>query len=67
MFVFLKTFGSKQPSLSLLNVSIFLLVILFSYTILSSSTMAQTIEWTSVSEQYDVPEGVEIYRGTRNS
>ncbi len=67
MFVFLKTFGSKQPSLSLLNVSILLLVILFSYTILSSSTMAQTIEWTSVSEQYDVPEGVEIYRGTRNS
>jgi len=67
MFSFLKNFCSKQLSLSFVNVTLVLLVMLFSYAILSSDTMAQTIEWRNISEQYSLPEGIQLYEGTRSS
>ena len=67
MFSFLKNFCSKQLSLSFVNVTLVLLVMLFSYAIFSSDTMAQTIEWSNISEQYSLPEGVQLYEGTRSS
>ena len=44
-----------------------LLVMLFSHAIFSSDTMAQNIEWRNISEQYSLPEGVQLYEGTRSS
>ena len=44
-----------------------LLVMLFSHAIFSSDTMAQTIEWRNISEQYSLPEGIQLYEGTRSS
>lgn len=67
MFSFLKNFCSKQLSLSFVNVTLVLLVMLFSYAIFSSDTMAQTIEWRNISEQYSLPEGIQLYEGTRSS
>lgn len=67
MFSFLKNFCSKQLSLSFVNVTLVLLVMLFSYAIFSSVTMAQTIEWRNISEQYSLPEGIQLYEGTRSS
>jgi len=67
MFSFLKNFCSKQLSLSFVNVTLILLVMLFSYAIISSDTMAQTIEWRNISEQYSLPEGIQLYEGTRSS
>ena len=67
MFSFLKNFCSKQLSLSFVNVTLVILVMLFSYAILSSDTMAQTIEWRNISEQYSLPEGIQLYEGTRSS
>jgi len=67
MFSFLKNFCSKQLSLSFLNVTLVLLVMLFSHAIFSSDTMAQNIEWRNISEQYSLPEGVQLYEGTRSS
>ena len=67
MFSFLKIFCSKQLSLSFVNVTLVLLVMLFSYAIFSSDTMAQTIEWRNISEQYSLPEGIQLYEGTRSS
>jgi len=29
--------------------------------------MAQTIEWRNISEQYSLPEGIQLYEGTRSS
>jgi len=48
-------------------VTLVLLVMLFSYAIFSSDTMAQTIEWRNISEQYSLPEGIQLYEGTRSS
>ena len=67
MFSFLKNFCSKQLSLSFVNVTLVLLVMLFSHAIFSSDTMAQTIEWRDISEQYSLPEGIQLYEGTRSS
>jgi len=67
MFTFLKNFCSKQLSLSFVNVTLVLLVMLFSHAIFSSDTMAQTIEWRNISEQYSLPEGIQLYEGTRSS
>ena len=67
MFSFLKNFCSKQLSLSFVNVTLVILVILFSYAFFSSDTMAQTIEWRNISEQYSLPEGIQLYEGTRSS
>jgi len=67
MFSFLKNFCSKQLSLSFVNVTLVILVMLFSYAIFSSDTMAQTIEWRNISEQYSLPEGIQLYEGTRSS
>jgi len=67
MFSFLKNFCSKQLSLSFVNVTLVLLVMLFSYAIFSSDTMAQTIEWRNISEQYSLPDGIQLYEGTRSS
>ena len=67
MFSFLKNFCSKQLSLSFVNVTLVLLVMLFSYAIFSSDIMAQTIEWRNISEQYSLPEGIQLYEGTRSS
>jgi len=67
MFSFLKIFCSKQLSLSFVNVTLVLLVMLFSYAIFSSDTMAQTIEWRNISEQYSLPDGIQLYEGTRSS
>lgn len=67
MFTFLKYFCSKQLSLSFVNVTLVLLVMLFSHAIFSSDTMAQTIEWRNISEQYSLPEGIQLYEGTRSS
>lgn len=67
MFSFLKNFYSKQLSLSFVKVTLVLLVMLFSYPIFSSDTMAQTIEWRNISEQYSLPEGIQLYEGTRSS
>lgn len=67
MFSFLKNFYSKQLSLSFVKVTLVLMVMLFSYPIFSSDTMAQTIEWRNISEQYSLPEGIQLYEGTRSS
>ena len=43
------------------------LLILFIFVWLPNSSSAQNIEWSNISEQYSLPEGVQLYEGTRSS
>lgn len=43
------------------------ILILFILVWLPNFSSAQNIEWTNISEQYSLPEGVQLYEGTRPS
>jgi hypothetical protein len=43
------------------------ILILFIVVWLPNFSSAQNIEWTNISEQYSLPEGVQLYEGTRPS
>ena len=43
------------------------ILILFIVVWLPNFSSAQNIEWTNISEQYSLPEGVQLYEGTRSS
>lgn len=67
MYTFLKTLDRKQIRLTPLPLTAKTATALFIFGFLSQIATAQSIEWTKVSEQYNMPEGVELYQGTRSS
>ena len=43
------------------------LTILFFFVCFSQLSRAQNIDWSNISEQYSLPEGVQLFEGTRSS
>ncbi len=67
MYTFLKTLDRKQIRLKPLPLTAKTATALLVFGFLSQMATAQSIEWIKVSEQYNMPEGVELYQGTRSS
>ncbi len=67
MYTFLKTLDRKQIRLKSLLLTAKTVTALLIFGFLSHMATAQNIDWTKVSEQYNMPEGVELNQGTRSS